>query len=85
MKSPRAAEHKGFSAGSYLDLTRVAKLNPEMWTELFLENKEFLAEEMGELILRLQAYRDTIEKGHQDDLYELLAEGTNRKIMIDEG
>ena len=38
IKSPTAQEHMGFSAGSYKDLTRVAKLNEDMWTELFLEN-----------------------------------------------
>ena len=40
IKSPTALEHKGFSAGSYKDLTRVAWLNPQMWAELFLENKD---------------------------------------------
>ena len=40
IKSPTAKQHKGFSAGSYKDLTRVAWLNPQMWAELFLANKE---------------------------------------------
>ncbi len=83
VKSPRALQHKGFSAGSYLDLTRVAKLNPDMWTELFLENREFLAEEIDELIQRLQLYRDAIENGKKEELHSLLEEGSKRKIMLD--
>ena len=47
VKSPAAQKHKGFSAGSYKDLTRVARLNPTMWTELFLDNADFLSEEIG--------------------------------------
>ena len=83
VKSPRAEMHKGFSAGSYLDLTRVAKLNPDMWTELFLENKEFLTDEINDLIRRLKMYRDAIENDQGEELYRLLEEGTKRKIMLD--
>ena len=42
IKSPSAESHKGFSAGSYKDMTRVAWLNPVMWAELFMENKDNL-------------------------------------------
>ncbi len=83
VKSERARLHKGFSAGSYLDLTRVAKLNPEMWAELFLENKEFLSDEIDGLIQRLSLYRDAIKENRQEDLHRLLEEGTKRKIMLD--
>ena len=84
IKSPRATEHRGFSAGSYSDLTRVAKLNPYMWTELFLENKEFLVEEIDGLILCLQSYRDAIKNEQDKDLFKLLDQGTKRKMMIDD-
>ena len=40
IKSPTAGSHKGFSAGSYKDMTRVAWLNPQMWTELFMDNSD---------------------------------------------
>ncbi|HZK02297.1 MAG TPA: prephenate dehydrogenase/arogenate dehydrogenase family protein, partial [Anaerovoracaceae bacterium] len=83
VKSPSASKHKGFSAGSYLDLTRVARLNPHMWTELFLENKEFLADEIDGLIFRLQSYRDAIKDERSKELFKLLDEGTKRKVMID--
>lgn len=84
IKSPRAEQHKGFSAGSYMDLTRVAKLNPKMWTELFLENRENLSMEIDELVDRLCLYRDAIKNGQEEYLYKLLDEGTKRKIMLDE-
>ena len=50
IKSPTAKSHKGFSAGSYKDLTRVAWLNPGMWSELFIENKEYLIPELDQII-----------------------------------
>ncbi|HPO04523.1 MAG TPA: prephenate dehydrogenase/arogenate dehydrogenase family protein [Bacillota bacterium] len=83
VKSPRAEMHKGFSAGSYLDLTRVAKLNPDMWTELFLENREFLTDEIDGLIQRLELYKNAIQNGRHQELHKLLDEGTKRKIMLD--
>ena len=60
IKSPTALEHKGFSAGSYRDLTRVAWLNPGMWTELFLENRENLLFELDTYIQSLTQYRDAL-------------------------
>ncbi|GAB1475885.1 prephenate dehydrogenase [Bacillota bacterium] len=83
VKSPRAEMHEGFSAGSYLDLTRVAKLNPDMWTELFLENSEYLVEEIDGLIGRMTLYRNAIENKGKEELYKLLEEGTKRKIQLD--
>ncbi len=79
VKSPAAQKHKGFSAGSYKDLTRVARLNPTMWTELFLDNADFLSEEIGTLIANLQQYKDAIDAGDAGRLHELLAEGDRLK------
>ena len=83
VKSPAARVHKGFSAGSYRDLTRVAWLNPEMWAELFLDNRENLISEIDTLIRHLTAYRDDLEKGDREDLIRLLAEGKKRKEELD--
>ena len=58
IKSPTAELHKGFSAGSYKDMTRVAWLAPEMWAELFLENKDFLMAELDTLMANLRQYQD---------------------------
>lgn len=83
IKSPTARTHKGFSAGSYKDLTRVAWLNEDMWTELFFENEDFLLQEMDDLIHSLQQYRDALTKGDRDTMRKLLAEGRRCKEEID--
>lgn len=83
IKSPTAMVHAGFSAGSYKDLTRVAKLNENMWTELFLENPDNLASEIDTLIDNLTAYRDAIRNNDSDTLRELLRDGREKKAIID--
>ena len=83
IKSPTAASHKGFSAGSYKDLTRVAWLNPGMWAELFLENKENVLFELDTYIENLTAYRDALAREDSDTLIALLEEGKRRKEEVD--
>ncbi len=83
IKSPTAMNHKGFSAGSYKDLTRVAWLNPQMWAELFLENKDNVLYELDYYINSLQDYRDAIAAGQEDKLIALLDEGKKRKEQVD--
>ena len=83
VKSPTVMSHKGFSAGSYKDMTRVAWLNPDMWTELFLENKENLLKELDIFIDNLNMYKDALEREDKDELRELLAEGRRIKEEID--
>ena len=83
IKSPTALEHRGFSAGSYKDLTRVAWLNPGMWAELFLENRDFLLEELDFYIQSLNAYRESIAQGDISTLSALLEEGKRRKEEVD--
>ena len=83
IKSPTALEHKGFSAGSYRDLTRVAWLNPGMWTELFLENRENLLFELNQYIDSLTQYRDALEARDQASLFRLLEQGRKRKEEVD--
>lgn len=83
VKSPTAQNHKGFSAGSYKDLTRVAWLNEHMWTELFLENKEPLLYEIDHLISALTEYRDAIKQDDSDALCRILREGRLAKEKVD--
>lgn len=83
IKSPTALEHFGFSAGSYKDLTRVAKLNETMWTELFLDNAEYLSEEIEGIIERLKEYDRAITSGDREGLKELLRAGREMKEGID--
>lgn len=79
VKSPALFRADGFSAGSFLDLTRVAKLNEEMWSSLFLCNKEALLNEINIIISSLSEYRDAMENDDIDTLREILKIGRERK------
>jgi prephenate dehydrogenase len=83
VKTPTAQEHRGFSAGSYKDLTRVAWLNESMWTELFLENKEPLLFEIDHIIASLSEYRDAIAECDKQRLTALLRDGRIAKEEVD--
>jgi prephenate dehydrogenase len=83
IKSPTAQTHRGFSAGSYKDLTRVAWLNAPMWAELFLENRDNTLYELDTFIDSLQAYRDAIASNNQSELITLLEDGKRRKEEVD--
>ena len=83
VKSATATSHHGFSAGSYKDLTRVARLNAPMWTELFLDNADHLSAEIGTLLDSLKDYKDAIDSGDAGRLEELLAEGDRIKKEIE--
>lgn len=83
VKSPRAQTHSGISAGSYRDLTRVAQLDVNMWTELFLENHDNLSNELGLIISSLQEYKDAIDSGNAELLTELLQAGVDAKEKAD--
>ena len=79
VKSPEAIHQKGFSAGSYKDLTRVSKLNSTMWTELFFENSDNLTKEIDFLIEKLGEYSAALKAGDKEGLIALLDEGTDSK------
>jgi len=83
IKSPTASEFKGFTAGSYKDLTRVAWLNEEMWTELFMGNRDNLIDEVDFLINSLNEYRDALKEGNNQKLKKLLADGRIQKEKVD--
>jgi prephenate dehydrogenase len=83
IKSPTAGSHRGFSAGSYKDLTRVAWLNPSMWTELILENRDNVLRELDTLLANLGQYRQAIADKDPATLQTLLNEGKLRKEQID--
>ena len=75
VKSPTAENHKGFSAGSYKDMTRVAWLNEDMWSELFLENQEPLLYEINTIIDSLCEYKEAIENNDRERLKSILRDG----------
>lgn len=82
VQSSQAENQMSFSGGSYKDLTRVAKLNEVMWTELFIENKAALSIELRELIARLNSYADAIEDSDEATLMQLLENGTRMKNIV---
>lgn len=75
VKSPSLFNQSGFSAGSFKDLTRVAKLNEDMWTSLFLLNKEPLVDEISHIINRLSEYKVALENDDAKTLHALLKDG----------
>ena len=83
IKSESAREHGGYSAGSYRDLTRVARLDPVMWSELMEDNRDYLTKELDFLIASLSKYRDALARGDEGALRALLAEGDKIKREID--
>ena len=83
IKSPTVFEHKGFSAGSYKDLTRVAWLNERMWAELFLENKTNLLHELELFLASLKEYRDALQEEDFFKLQSLLLDGKRLKEEVD--
>ena len=83
IKSPTAKLHRGFSAGSYKDMTRVAWLNSAMWAELFLEDKDFLLEELDTLMASLAQYREAIAGDDLPRLTALLEDGKRCKEEVD--
>ena len=83
IKNKTAEKHFGYSAGSYKDLTRVARLNPDMWTELMFDNGDKLLSELSEYIDNLTKYRDALAACDRAAFKELLSEGNARKLAID--
>lgn len=81
VKSPSLLKQSGFSAGSFKDMTRVAKLNENMWTELFMMNRQPLIDEIDCIIAHLTEYRDAILAEDADGLRELLKTGRELKEL----
>lgn len=81
IKSPEAQRQRGFSAGSFRDMTRVAYLDEDMWTELFLDDADYLTKELDILIKNLTDYKDALNKKDRDTLHSLLKEGRECKIQ----
>ncbi|MBQ8427208.1 MAG: prephenate dehydrogenase [Clostridia bacterium] len=81
IKSDRATKFLGFSAGSFRDMTRVARLSPEMWSQLTLDNADFLVEELDSFINHLTEYKTALKDGDRERLKNLLADGNERKLL----
>ena len=79
VKSPEAQRRRGFSAGSFRDMTRVARLDEHMWTELMLADADYLVKELDILVNNLSAYKDALENKDARTLCQLLKEGREAK------
>ena len=79
IKSPEAQRRRGFSAGSFRDMTRVAHLDEAMWTELFLDDADFLTEQLEILIDHLNEYRAALVARDAEQLQSLLKDGREKK------
>lgn len=84
IKNPLCMNYKGYTGGSFQDLTRVAKLNPVMWSELFLLNRQNLLDDLDVLICALQEYRHAIAEQDEPRLTQLLADGSRVKEALDQ-
>ena len=84
IKSPTSKKQNGFCGGSFRDMTRVATLNANMWTQLFLENKENLSTEIGNIIEELAKFKKAIDDDNDEYLYSLLCEGNKCKQESEE-
>ena len=82
--SPRCREHRGFSAGSYRDVSRVARINAEMWTELFFDNQEALIRETDTLMDHLQQLRNALAENDRYTVHSLLEQGRRIKEELGE-
>ena len=79
IKSPEAQRRRGFSAGSFRDMTRVAHLDEAMWTELFLDDADYLTEQLEILIDHLNEYRAALSARDAEKLQALLKDGREKK------
>lgn len=79
VKSPEAQKRRGFSAGSFQDMTRVARLDEDMWTELFLDDADYLTSELEVLVGHLTEYLDALKARDSARLRALLKEGRELK------
>ena len=82
VQDPLSRTHLGFSAGSYQDMTRVATVDPDIWTDLFLSNACALDGVLTRLMDRLAGYREAIRSGDAQTLKNLLAEGRRAKETV---
>jgi len=81
IKSQRASEYLGFSAGSFRDMTRVARLSSQMWAELTTDNADFLVEELESFILHLNEYKQALANKDVEKMKELLEDGNQKKLL----
>ncbi len=79
VKSPELGLECGFSGGSFQDMTRIATMNENMWTDLFMQNREHLMYELDTLIANLNKYSEALKNADSESMKRLIAEGRELK------
>lgn len=82
--SPSCIKHKGFSGGSYHDMSRVANINVPLWTELFAENKQPLVEELDIFIENVTRLRNAVADGDSGAVSAILEKARKTKEELGE-
>ena len=72
-----------YTGDSFRDLTRIAKINDEMWSELFLLNRDALLEQMDAFMAEFQKLRTFIADGKREEMREMMRESTERRSLFD--
>ena len=80
IKSKTANQFMGFSAGSFRDMTRVARLSPEMWAQLTIDNADFLTYEIDGIINSLNEYKFALQNADVEKMKQLLEQGNQLKL-----
>lgn len=80
-KDPNLAYTTG---DSFKDLTRIAKINEHMWTELFFQNKEILVNEIDLFIEKLNQLKSMLDSNQYDELKEVLKKSKEKRLVFDE-
>ncbi len=81
IRSETAARHEGLSAGSFRDMTRVAALNDRMWSEIFIDNKDYLIFEIDGLIEHLADYRRAIADDDREAISAMMRDSTHKRAV----
>jgi prephenate dehydrogenase len=80
---PQVRDFKGFSAGSYRDISRVAKMNASMWTELIADNRQNILDGLNSYINRLTEFKTALEQNNETAIKQLFEEGNAKKEEFD--
>lgn len=80
--SPACDTHGGFSAGSYRDVSRVAKINAPLWADLFLYNRAALSAELSELSANIEKIKAAVDSADREALTALLQTARDRKEIF---
>lgn len=75
VKSPQVSNCKGFTGGSFQDMTRIAGVDEHIWTELYMGNREFILKELDGLIEQLSVYREALVNQDENALSDALKDG----------